>query len=640
VLIALFSALTVELGALAAPPDLSIRAQQYPDANAIILRWEQHWTVERDGTLRRRDHQWVKLLNRRPIRRYADRTIDYRKGEDQVVIHTAQTHLPDGTIQPVPDYGYNLAAAGAVAGWPEFADWEQRIVSFSGVQPGATLELDYEVITQAGVLPCASADVRLNDVDPVHERIVSVTVPADAPFHAAVSGVDTEVGATREQAGSRTHTWNFGPFPAARAEPLAPPWQQSQPRLIFSTAASPATWTQPWLLAVLTASDPDDAIAKFARSATESAVGPRASAEALLATFGKRFNYVGAQHAWRSRRCRPASAVFAANYGNPLESAAVCLAALRALGIDATPAVAVNADAWATDTPTDDAYAGVVLLASIDDGLADTGKQLVIHPEKGIVANPGPWGRHMLLTLDPHPDPDVHRDRDLQQTYVASRGEEGVSRLHVAGRVTLEADGGASGRVTVQLSGAFHDPQALADADIQKKRVNAVAGRIVDGFRLTDHVIEQLSEDAFVASANLSAEDGLPLIQSHRLLRLGAGPALLEMVPLPLTGGTRENDVLLPGALLETLELRIELPNGWSVHAMPQPLVQVAGPWGSIEQQVIAEGPMVRIVRSVNLPQGQITPQSYKALCDAINRLHAEAHRVLLAGPSAADSAM
>ena len=50
------------------PPDFSIGADRFPGADAVILNWQQTWTLDEDGAVRRRDHKWIKLFNSRPIR--------------------------------------------------------------------------------------------------------------------------------------------------------------------------------------------------------------------------------------------------------------------------------------------------------------------------------------------------------------------------------------------------------------------------------------------------------------------------------------------------------------------------------------------------------------------------------------------
>ncbi len=164
-----------------AQPDLSVGAKEYPDADAIILSWTQHFTLEDDGTIRRREHKWIKILDARAIRGFADPRIDFCEGEDEVIVHKAVTHLPDGKVMPVPDYSYNIAAPRDVAGWPQWSAWRQKIVSFSGLQPGAVIEFDWEVVTKAGVLPHLTAELRLDADHPVLRHEVVVVVPSGTP---------------------------------------------------------------------------------------------------------------------------------------------------------------------------------------------------------------------------------------------------------------------------------------------------------------------------------------------------------------------------------------------------------------------------------------------------------------------------
>ncbi|MCH8949881.1 MAG: DUF3857 domain-containing protein, partial [Chloroflexi bacterium] len=213
--------------------DLNITAARFPGEDAIILRWEQHWTLEKDGTVRRRDHRWVKLLNSRPIRRYADPRVDFVSGEEKLIIHTAQTHLPDGTILPVPDYSFNASAPGDVGRWPGYADWQQKVISFSGIEDGAVVELDYEVVTPPGVLPWIQADLRLHGVDPTVERVVRVTVPKGTILHHRVDGVEppTIPATEADRDGAITYAWTFKDLASGRGEPQSLPWQQRCGRL-------------------------------------------------------------------------------------------------------------------------------------------------------------------------------------------------------------------------------------------------------------------------------------------------------------------------------------------------------------------------------------------------------------------------
>ena len=69
---------------------------QFPDSDAVLLRREQHWTLEADGAVRRRDVKVLRIKNSRPIRKVADPRIDFVEGEDEVIIHQARTTLASG----------------------------------------------------------------------------------------------------------------------------------------------------------------------------------------------------------------------------------------------------------------------------------------------------------------------------------------------------------------------------------------------------------------------------------------------------------------------------------------------------------------------------------------------------------------
>ncbi|MCH7925559.1 MAG: DUF3857 domain-containing protein, partial [Planctomycetes bacterium] len=210
----------------AGEPDLTIGAAQFPEDDAIILRWEQHWTLDADGTVHRRDHRWMKLLNNRPIRRHGDPRIAHVKDGEKLIIHKAQSILPDGTVLPVPDYSFNEAANDAVSGWPEYSDWQDMIVSFSGIQPGVVLELDYEIVTPSGVMPWIEGDLRLNDTYPTVERVVTVTVPTRTAVHFRFDRADAMKASLKESTdgGSKTYRWSAGSLAGDRDEPGSLPW--------------------------------------------------------------------------------------------------------------------------------------------------------------------------------------------------------------------------------------------------------------------------------------------------------------------------------------------------------------------------------------------------------------------------------
>lgn len=603
-----------------AAPDLSIGAAQFPDDDAVILRWVQRWTLQRDGTVHRRDHQWLKLLNRRPIRRVGDPRLDFVHGQDKLVVHTARTHLPNGEILRVPEYSFNFAAPNDVAGWPEYANWQQQIVSFSGIETNAVLELDYEVVTPPGVLPWVEADLRLNEDYPTVERVVTVTLPEGTTLHHQVDRADparSDFGKSATN-GAVTYRWTFKDLAGGRPEPQSLPWQQRSGRLRFTTAPSAAAWVSTMADRIEQAGHPDDAIKRFCESAVEDEVDATQRVRKIAKKLHDSFNVVDSPKSLRSLTCRTAAQVFQANYGNPLESAALYLAAVRSLGMEAIAEVAVDATVWDERVPTGSALAGAAVVVRLPEG------PMYIHPQQGVFENPGHFGRHWLLGVD--------ASGTSRKTYVYGRGEAEPSELQITGKITVDAEGQASGELRLRLTGLFFDPLRLETSAAQKKLVGGLADRLVTGFEVSGHSITTLSDRVLRATVNVAGKDELKRHGARHVLRLGDGPAFLADVPMPLAQSHRETDVRLAGRFREVVDVTVELPDDWKVWVIPASPAPAEGPWGSASQTLNLTENTVRLRRNVAVATETLEPDDFAGLRRAVNKLRANQSLMLVFG--------
>lgn len=608
-----------------AAPDLSIGAAQFPDEDGIILRWEQDWTVDRDGTVHRRDHMWFKFLSRRPIRRVADPRLDFVHGQDELIIHTAQTHLPDGTILPVADYSFNYAGPDDVAGWPEYTDWQQMVICFGGIENNAIIELDYEVVTPAGVLPWIDADLRLHDDYPTVDHVVSVTLPEGTPIHHKVDRVaPSEVRLHESTAnGSVTYRWAFANLPGSPDEQQSRPWQERSGRLRFSACPSAARWVSAMLERVDRAGQPSGSIKKFAESAIEEEADTLQQVHKIAKKIHDSFNIVTSPKTMRSLRCRPAADVLLANYGNPLESAGLLLATLRSMDMKASASVGVDATCWDESgglPPTESAFAGVAVRVDLQRG------PVWVHPEHGVFQNPGTWGRHWLLGVD-----DTGK---LQSAYVYARGENDPSELDMIGKIAIDEDAKATGELRIRAIGTFFDPAKLETADAQEKQIKNLVGRVLSDVDVPGHSVSTLSQEVFRAMASIASKDSIKELNKLHLLKLGDGPAFLPEIPLPLDRSYRQTDVQLNGRFHERIDLTIELPDGWQPFVLPAAMLPVRGSWGILEQSVEVRKKTIRFRRNVSVMTDLITPGDFESLGRAVNELKANRSLLLVVGES------
>lgn len=620
-----FAALMLSSTAFAADPDLSIGKAQFPEEDAVILRWENAFTLKPDGAVSRREHRWIKLLNDRPIRDEGDPRIDFVADQEELIIHKAQTHLPNGTILEVPDYSFNRVGPDDVAGWPTYDGWQQKVVSFSGIENGAVLELDYEVVTPAGVLPWLEGSLRLQQEHPIVERIVRVSVPNDTTLHHAldpVPGFRKWEGPEKSDAGGMTtFEWTARDLPGDRPEAQSPPWPEQYGRFRFSTCPDPATWASTILQNVDHAAKPDEAIKGFAKKVVKDEPDPAEQVRALAKKFRDSFNYIDSVKTYRSLTCRPASEVFQANYGNPLEAAALLAAAIRSLDATVWLAVGVDADLWSEGdkpAPIDEALAGVVLNVDLGD------RQLQIHPRRGEVRNPGAWGPHWLLSVD--------SSRALQTSYVAARGEKVPSELEMVGKLAVDSEGKVTGELRFRLTGAFFDPLTLEDSDAQKAKLAGVLEHVLTDFDVADFSVATLDHSVLRATATIASKEVLKSYGEQRVLKFGDGPAFLHDIHLPLDDASRRHAVSLVGQVREQVDLIVEMPEGWKASILPGSLEASKGPWGEAAQQVEVEDRTVRFRRMVKITTDTIAASDFAAMRDTLNNLRADRSLVLAMG--------
>ncbi len=603
-------------------PGGDVNAARFPEVGVVILSWDQDWTLLADGRVRRREHKVIKLLERRAIRAVADPRIDFCDGREQLTIHKAQTILPNGEAVPVPEYSFNLAAANDVAGWPEYACWRQQVVSFSAIEPGVVLELDYELITNKKETPWLAADLKLDHPFPVLARTVSVTVPKDVTLHHRSDNAPETTSPTTDSPdnGMTKYAWAFADLPADPGEPQSPPWPERSPRLRFTTCPRAKVWVSEMLVSVENAVQPSGAVQAFAEKVVGDEPDPAEKARLLSKQLRDAFNFVASFKTVRTLQCRSVAHVFDTNYGSPLESAALLVAMLRAVHVKATTEVAVDTPMWDADVPTDAGFAGVVVVIDVPDG------PMYVHPQHGEFLNPGHWGGHTLLSLD--------TSEDLRATLVLARGQNEKSRLNIAGQLTVGPDAKVNGELRLHLTGGFYDPLRLRKTDQQKALLDGLVGRLLAHFKITKHSITTLSDDSLKATVEVAAEK-LSKVGAYSVLQFGEGPLFLTSgFPLPVGGGARKTAVRTRGALIENIDLILELPQDWPAPTGDTNVVRESGDWGVVVQERIASGHTVRFRRTIDIPTDTLKPTDFTELRQTINTLRTIQHTHLLIAPN------
>ena len=592
-------------------PDYSVSSDKYPNDDAVILRWDQHWTVNKDKSVTCREHKWIKLFNNRPTRVLADPRIDYCKNVEEYKIHKAQTILPDGNILPVPEYSFNVAGPNDVAGWPEYANWEQTVISFSGFQPNAVLELDYEITTKANVLPWIWADLQLHDDYPTIERNITVNLPKSRKLNSQVVNIDNTKEAKGEvypKGGRNVYAWSFSNLEGRHSEPQSLPWQKRCGRLIFTTCKDSNTWVGEFTSKVEQASMNYDGMETKVRNIIGNETSQQEQISKIADYVHNTFSYVDSLKTYRTLKCRNASDVMSTNYGNPLEASAMMLGMFRSIGIDASPYVVVDAISWSEEVPTESMFDGVAIVANVD------GEELCVHPRHGLFSSPGNFGHRIMLK-------SAGKNDKPETRYVYARGENKPSNMDISGELELDAAGKISGDIKIKMTGVFYDYENLQKSDAQKSFVGKTIKNVFSELEVENYSIVRLSDNELQADVKVKTTDKSDKVAGMSMFVLGDGPAFLSDVHMPLDCTTRETDVQLSGAFNENINVVVAMPDEWLVSVKPDNHKSVSGSWGQINQTVVIKDKNLHINRTVNINRDVIKTADFDKIRSIINGL-------------------
>lgn len=626
------SSATLAAGISADDADKGARSATSAKPDAEFLLWSQHWTLNEDKSTSYREHWQVRINDGRAIGRFGDPRISHVKGSDKLTIHKAQTTLPNGEVLPVPDYSFNIAATDEVAGWPEYADWQDMIVSFSGIENGAVVELDYEIVSPAGTWPWFDGLVRLNDVYPIAKRVLTVTVPEKSPLFIWAGGGPIQRGISPSDSvanGNRTVGYVLTNVEGERDEPLSLPWPDRTNHLIFSNCPRSLepekvdTWREPFAAAVMKAAKGDKSIERFARNAIENEVDPIEKARKVAKKMRDSFNYVESPKAFRGLACRDASVILGTNYGNQLESAALLYASLASVGLDCSLRVVVDAEEYHEiyGAPPSAALEGVIVKVSTPD------REILLHPKLGEITNPGAWG-HKLIMEDP-----IITSKVVIHQSIEARGDSQFNKtsdIQISGKVTIDKDAKASGDLRIRADGAFLNNDVFNSSDSQKKWLGGVVDRVLTGFEVSSFSVRELENDNFVVTCKVATKDAFKKPGGRYLVGLGTGPVTLNAINFPLERSERQSDVRVGTTIKEEVQISIELPDGWTGLMTEQPFDAKDSAWGSVNEGLSQEKNSIRFARTLSIEKDQLTPTAFLSMREALNELRSNRRRVML----------
>lgn len=557
---------------------------QEPADDAVILLWEDAVTLVPEGGYTWSVKKHVRVNNDRSYGPFADPRITYNTDFQSVRITTARTRCPGGRIVDVPKYSRNEVAPQETAGWPALAGIRQIVVSFSAIEPGAILELEFEIESKRGALPFDEFDFPIAAPYPIASRRI---LRNGKPIHEA-SNVEALID-----------------------EPLSLPARDRFGLKVLSTAANTKAWATSILNLMENTAKGDKILSYCDESKLSATTDDIEKAWAIQEAFANQFTTIEAPSAGVWPVIRPATNVRSAHYGTPLEAAGLLLAMFRGAGLKADPVFAVSCQ-------SDEISVGAISAFAV--ALETRSDICYWHPMQGRIRNPGPWGgwrRFDRALVTGRSDMPARFDAPIE------------SRLESSARLTLDDSANYAGTVDLRMTGLFL-ANALRTDDQKKSAINDALTRLIPNIEMSKYSVTTLSNDVFAVNAEVKSAKSLDSAGDGRVFTIPADGPWQSTFPLPLGKSGRKTLLKAPGSFVQESFIELKLPEGWSPSALPKTYGTALANDANLSQQVEAAGQWVRLRNNITVSQRIWAPERYPELRTAICNTQSPAAKTLV----------
>ena len=209
---------------------------QEENADAVFLKITKEYRLNEDGSTELFYSKKLKLLTYYSFHRlYGETFIVYNPDFQELKINKSFTTMADGKVIKSPDNAFNKVLPRFAANIPAYNNLREMVVTHTGLERNAVINLDYTIENSKEFLPALMGDEILEESSPVKEMIIKVKIPKNHELHYKIFNIRTAPEITYEN-NMQVFTWIFKNLHARSKESHKEYDNLSVPRLEFSSA--------------------------------------------------------------------------------------------------------------------------------------------------------------------------------------------------------------------------------------------------------------------------------------------------------------------------------------------------------------------------------------------------------------------
>lgn len=149
------------------------------ESEAEFRKFSKTYTLRADGSQELRVQKELTLFTHAAMNGlYGETFIVYDPEFQELTIHESYTRQKDGTVIKTPSNALVEVLPSSAANAPAYNHLKEMVVVHTGLELGATIYLDYSIVSKAGYLPELDVCCPVKELSPVKEFIFRLNVPA------------------------------------------------------------------------------------------------------------------------------------------------------------------------------------------------------------------------------------------------------------------------------------------------------------------------------------------------------------------------------------------------------------------------------------------------------------------------------
>ncbi len=211
---------------------LLVAVSQY---DGQYIKKEITYTLNSDGSWVKNYHHLLKYNSYYTIRRMGETFIIYNPKYQKLKIIKSETTMKHGKKVPLPKNALNDILPFTAHEYPDFSHLRQMVITHTGLERGAVVDLNYEITIMPDFMFNFSACEFIEDRLPTNHLIVKLIIPDSIDLKYKVYKFDSKPEIKKGK-GKKIYTFSFENLKAFIYEPYIR--FQDAPHIIFSTASN------------------------------------------------------------------------------------------------------------------------------------------------------------------------------------------------------------------------------------------------------------------------------------------------------------------------------------------------------------------------------------------------------------------